>query len=80
MSKVKILSALAKKNIVPLEVLFDRSCPTPDGYASGWDIEFSDETEDAVFLADKKCELTNFMEFDNLKAVMNFIKTVPKLD
>lgn len=79
MSKRKILSELKKKNIHPLCVNFERSSPTPQGYASGWDIEFSESDEDSVYMQDKKCKFDTFMEFESLSDVIKFIKTLPEI-
>ena len=45
MSKRKILAAFKKKNIPVVHVQYMRGCPTPSGYASGWDIEITEDTE-----------------------------------
>lgn len=77
MSKVKILSALKKKNIVPTNVEYVRGCPTPSGYANGWDLEFPEELEDVIYELNSNVEFSTFMEFDDLKSVMVWIDGLP---
>jgi hypothetical protein len=48
-SKRKILAALKKKNIPVERVVYMRGVPTTSGYASGWDIEITEETENRLF-------------------------------
>lgn len=79
MSKVKILSALKKKNIVPTNVEYVRGCPTPSGYANGWDLEFPEELEDVIYELDSNVEFSTFMEFDDLKSVMDWIDELPAI-
>ena len=80
MSKRKILSALKKKGITPVSVEYVRSNPVPEGNASGWDIEFGRNVDDAVYEINPKCGLDCFMELDDLKSVMDFIETIPNLN
>lgn len=79
MSKTKIISALKAKGYTPLDIQYQRSCPVPEGYASGWDLEFDEATEELVYKADWRCKFTTFMEFDNLKAVMDWVDTLPTI-
>jgi len=80
MSKRKIEAALKKKNIKAENIEFQRSCPVPEGYATGWDLEFSEATEYKVWQADKECEFSMFEEFDSLKAVLDWIEKLPVID
>lgn len=77
MSKRTILSNLKKKNIFPVSVYYSRGCVTPSGYTEGWDIKFSEQAEDLVYSIDSKCKFSTFMEFDDLNAVLKWIKTLP---
>jgi len=77
MSKRKIVAALKRKNIYPLSVEFQRSCPTPYGYATGWDLEFSEELEELIYDLDCECKFNTFMEFDDLNTTLEWIKTLP---
>ena len=75
MSKRIILSKLKNKNIYPVSVEYLRGCPTPYGYTDGWDIEFSDECVDYIYDTYKSSrELENFMEFDTLKNVLDWVE------
>lgn len=77
MSKRQIEKLLKNKGIVAENIEFQRSYPVPEGYASGWDIEFSEETEDKVWCADKECNFETFMEFGSLKEVTDWIEKLP---
>ena len=79
MSKRKILAALMKKNIEPTGIEYVRGCPVPEGYADGWELEFSEELEDQVYDLNPKCEFETFKEFDSLKEVLEWINTLPDL-
>lgn len=79
MSKRKVLAALKDKNIVTTRVEYCRGCPVPGGYASGWDIDLSDEVVDAIYYKEPECAVSNFLEFDSLEQVMGWIETLPKL-
>jgi hypothetical protein len=76
MSKRQILAALKKKNIYPVNVEYQRSCPTPSGYASGWDIELSDEAEIYIGQINPDIEVSTFMEFDSLEDVLEWINEI----
>lgn len=77
MSKVKILSALKKKNIFPIRVEYMRGCPTPSGCANGWDLEFTEHLEGLIYELDSDVEFSTVMEFDDLKSVMDWIVKLP---
>lgn len=78
MSKRKILSALKKKNIPVVRVEYMRGQPTPSGYANGWDIEITEETENKLFDAGfDDCEQIN--EIDTTSEVLSWIDTMPTL-
>lgn len=79
MSKREIEKRLKAKGITAENIEFQRSCPVPGGHASGWDLEFSEATEDKVWEADKSCEFSMFEEFDSLNDVYAFIETLPNL-
>jgi len=79
MSKRKILTALKKKNIQALSIEYKRGCPTPSGYANGWDLEFSEDLETLIYSIDSECDFSTFIEFDDLKQVLNWIETLPAL-
>lgn len=76
MSKRQILAALKKKNIYPVNVEYQRSCPTPSGYASGWDIELSDTAESYIEQINPEVEVSTFMEFDSLEDVLEWIDEI----
>lgn len=79
MSKRKIVAALRRKNITPLEVEYDRSCPTPYGYAKGYNLEFAEELEDVLYNLDSDCEFSTYMELDTLEEVLEWVETLPVL-
>ena len=79
MSKLKIEALLKEKGIKAETIEYQRSCPTPSGYGKGWDLGFSEKTEDNVWCADKNCHFETFMEFDGLNEVIKWIKTIPSL-
>ena len=79
MSKIKIESLLKAKGIKAETIEYQRSCPTPSGYAKGWDLGFSEKTEDDVWCADRKCNFEMFMEFGELNEVVEWIKTIPSV-
>lgn len=78
MSKRKILSALKKKGIVPLHIEYVRGDVVPEGYANGWDIEFSDEDGDLAFDLGF-VGLDGFMQFDTTQEVLEYIDKIPKI-
>lgn len=79
MSKQKIQTALNKKNIPYERIEYQRGCVTPSGYANGWDIEITKETEDRLFSAGfKDCELIN--EKDTTEEVLIWIENMPQLE
>lgn len=78
MSKRKILAALKKKNIPVARVEYMRGQPTPSGYANGWDIEITEDTENRLFDAGfSNCEQVN--EIDTTDEVIDWISTMPTL-
>ena len=77
MSKRLILRDLKKKNIIPVSVEYQRSCPTPSGYAKGWDIGFNSDLVDVIYRLDRNCEFTSLMELDDLSSVIDWIKGLP---
>ena len=79
MSKKKIKTLLKAKGINAKRIEYMRGDPVPEGFANGWDLDFSDETEDAVFEADNQCGFSTFMQFDNLSDVCEFIDGLPEL-
>lgn len=74
MSKIKIERELKKKGL-KAELEFVRGDVTPGGYASGWEIELDDESEDKLFDAgfrgDDKPDCRNVTE------VLEWIKDLP---
>ena len=82
MSKRKILAKLKQKGYTPSEVVYVRSCPVPEGYASGWDISFSydsDELEDKVYNISPDTDFSYFMEFGDINEVYAWIDQLPDL-
>lgn len=79
MSKQKIEKLLKEKGIEAETIEYQRSCPVPEGYASGWDLSFTEKTEDAVWCSDRECNFEMFMEFGSLKEVTDWIKTLPTI-
>lgn len=77
MSKRKIISALSRKNITPVSIKFVRGCPTPSGYANGYDLEFHEDLEDIIYELDTHCDFSSYMEFDDINAVLVWIGTLP---
>lgn len=78
MSKRKIVAALKRKNIPFIKIKYARGCPTPSGYASGWDIEISEETEIKLFEAGfSKCSTMN--EIDTTEQALEWIGSMPCL-
>lgn len=78
MSKRKILAALKKKNIPVERVEYMRGEPTPSGYANGWDIEITEDTEDMLFDAGfSNCGQVN--EIDTTAEVIEWIESMPDL-
>lgn len=78
MSKRKILAALKKKNIPVERVEYMRGQPTPSGYANGWDIEITEDTENILFDAGfSNCEQVN--EIDTIDEVIEWINSMPTL-
>lgn len=78
MSKRKILAALKKKNIPVERVQYMRGEPTPNGYANGWDIEITEDTENRLFDAGfSNCNQLN--EIDTTDEVIDWISTMPTL-
>lgn len=77
MSKVKILRKLKIKGIVPINVEFIRSEPTPYGYASGWNLEFNEDIEDIIYELSPDTEFSTLMEFGKLSDVTDWIDTLP---
>lgn len=79
MSKRKIVSALKRKNVPFVRVEYVRGCPTPSGYANGWDIEISEETEDRLFEAGfSNCSTMN--EIDTTEEVLEWIGAMPNIE
>jgi hypothetical protein len=78
MSKRKILAALKKKNVPVERIEYMRGVPTPSGYANGWDIEITEETEDRLFDAGfSDCQQTN--EIDTTDEVIEWVESMPIL-
>jgi hypothetical protein len=78
MSKRKILAALEKKNIPVERVQYMRGQPTPSGYANGWDIEITEDTENRLLDAGfSNCKQLN--EIDTTSEVIDWIGTMPIL-
>lgn len=79
MSARKIRSLLKKKGIKVESITFQRSCPVPEGYASGYDLEFSDETVDELVDANFQ-NINSFMEFGAFKEVEAWIKSIQVME
>lgn len=75
MSARKIRGLLKKKGIKAESITFQRSCPVPEGYASGYDLEFSDETVDKLFDAGFH-NIETCMEFGGLEEVKMWIDSI----
>lgn len=78
MSKEKIERLLKAKNIPTIRVEYETGCPVPGGFASGWSIDITEETEDDLFRKGF-LDCQTMMEFDSLSAVTDWIETLPKL-
>ncbi len=78
MSKRKIERLLKAKGIKADRIEYMRGEPTPSGYANGWDIDFSEETEEEVYVAGNS-ELECYMQFDTANDVYEFIEQLPNL-
>ena len=79
MSKRKIESALKAKGITAERIEYMRSCPTPSGYAAGWDVDISEETENRIYEAAPEVNVCTNMEFDCLSDVLEWVEELPKL-
>lgn len=79
MSKRKIESALKIKGIKARTIEYVRGEPTPSGYASGWNVEIEEETEDLIFIKDSSADASEFMEFESTSEVLRWIKQLPNL-
>lgn len=77
MSKTKIEAALRKKGITPEELYFERSEPTPSGYAHGWTIEFSEETVNALYLVGYEDRLDP--DASNTTEMLEWVEGLPDL-
>lgn len=75
MSARKIRSLLKKKGVKVESIVFQRGCPVPEGYASGYDLEFSDETVDELFDAGFH-NIETYMEFGGLEEVEMWIDSI----
>ena len=78
MSKRRILAAFRKKNIPVERVEYIRGCPTPSGYANGWDIEIDLEVEDKLFEAGFE-DCSTYNEIDTTEEVLEWIDGMPTL-
>jgi hypothetical protein len=78
MSKRKILAAFKKKNIPVWRIEYMRGCPTPSGYANGWDIEITQETENRLFDAGFE-DCTTLNEIDTASEVIEWVESMPTL-
>ncbi|EJS1626312.1 hypothetical protein DDM60_002649 [Vibrio cholerae] len=78
MSKRKIERLLKSKGIIATRIEYERGCPTPSGYANGWTLEFTEETENLVH--ENGGDLSTDMEFDNLQDVIEFISALPSIN
>lgn len=78
MSATKIKKLLKAKGIIPERVEYMRSCPTPSGYAKGWDIDFTEEDVNKVF-ARGYSGINRYMEFGDLAEVLDYIEWLPTL-
>lgn len=79
MSARKIKSALTKKNIPVERVEYVRGCPTPSGYANGWDIDISEETVEQIYMKDEVASPEQNNEFDTLADVLDWVESLPAL-
>lgn len=80
MSSRKIKQLLKQKGITPIEVRYERGCPTPYGYANGYSLEFDDDTEDRVFsLKPELGIIETYMDFDTTEQVYDWIETLPNI-
>lgn len=78
MSKRKIIAALKRKSIPFVNVKYVRGCPTPSGYANGWDIEISEETQERLFSAGfANCSTMN--EIDTTEEALDWVGSMPDL-
>ena len=73
MSKKRIELALKKKGLVA-EIDYVRNEPTPSGYASGWDISLSEESENKLYAI-----YGGYYEPDcrTVKEVLEWVDTLP---
>jgi len=79
MSKRKIEAELKNKGIKAERVEYMRSCPTPSGYAAGWDVDIPEETVNRIYNANPEVEAHESMEFDSLTDVLAWVEAVPDL-
>ena len=74
MSKIKIVRELKKKGLYA-DIEYIRNEPTPNGYACGWDIIFTDESYDKL----KQIGFDGVYESDclNMSEVIEYLNTLP---
>jgi len=73
----EIESILKNKNIPTNRIEYVRGCPTPSGYANGWCVDISEDTETRIQELGGKCEM--YMEFDTLAEVLKWANGLPVL-
>lgn len=76
MTKKAILKALSIKGLCA-DVDYVRAEPTPSGYASGWDIFLTEESEDKLFAALQGEDGADAPECRTAKDVLEWIETLP---
>lgn len=74
MSKRQIISALKKKGLSAY-LVYERSVPTPAGYAKGWDIFLDEDSQNKLF----DIGFTGVLEPDcsTTDAVLEWVNTLP---
>tara|TARA_R110000851_G_C12685132_1_gene524293 strand:+ start:248 stop:523 length:276 start_codon:yes stop_codon:yes gene_type:complete len=80
MSQRKIRQSLKVKGIPVIDVFYERSAPVPEGYASGYSLEFSEECVELIFDMDNLTSIEEYMDFDFLDDVLQFLDTLPTLN
>lgn len=80
MSKIKVQSILKKKSIQVESISYIRGCPTPCGYANGWEVELSCKITDKIYELTQDENIFNLMEFDNVSKMLEWANNLPDLN
>ncbi len=79
MSCLKIKAKLKSKGIYPVNIEYVYGDVTPSGLASGYDIEFTEETVDLVYEASPTSYFDSFVEMGGIKEVLEWVDSLPDI-